>query len=89
MGLRLSGLLHRWWRNLDPVETNLSTTTDPNGQNYGYGITGISSGWVDLTADLPAGNVLLGFRYWTDTNTGGFGFMVDEIDITGYPDRWR
>ena len=34
------------------IETNLSTTTDPNGQNYGYGITGISSGWVDLTADL-------------------------------------
>lgn len=66
------------------LETNLSTTTDPNGQNFGYGITGISSGWVNLTANLPAGNVLLGFRYWTDTNTGGFGFMVDEINITGF-----
>jgi len=67
------------------VQTNLSTTTNPNGQNYGYGITGISSGWVDLTANLPAGNVLLGFRYWTDVNTGGFGFMVDEINITDFP----
>ncbi len=67
------------------IATNLSTTTSPNGQNYGYGITGVSSGWVDLTANLPAGNVLLGFRYWTDANTGGFGFMTDDIDITGLP----
>ena len=67
------------------VETNLSTTTNPHSQNFGYGITGISDGWVDLTANLPAGNVLLGFRYWTDANTGGFGFMVDDINITGFP----
>ena len=40
---------------------------------------------MDLTASLPAGNVLLGFRYWTDANTGGFGFMVDDITITGFP----
>ena len=68
------------------IETNLSTTTNPYGQNFGYGITGVSGGnWVDLTANLPAGNVLLGFRYWTDANTGGFGFMVDDINITGFP----
>ena len=67
------------------LETNRSVTTNPNGQNYGFGITGSSGGWVDLTADLPAGDVLLGFRYWTDPNTGGFGFMVDNIEITGYP----
>jgi immune inhibitor A len=67
------------------LETNLSTTTDPNGQNFGYGITGSSGTWVDLMADLPAGNVLLGFRYWTDPNTGGFGFMVDDIQITDQP----
>lgn len=68
-----------------PVQTNLSTTTDPNGQNKGFGITGKSSGtvWADLTASLPAGNVLLGFRYWTDASTGGIGFMVDDINITG------
>ena len=71
-----------------PVATNLSTTTDPNGQNFGYGITGVSNGWVDLTADLSAfagQTVTLGFRYWTDVNTGGFGFMVDELNITGFP----
>jgi immune inhibitor A len=66
------------------IETNLSTTTDPNGQNKSFGITGTSGDWVDLTASLPAGNVLLGFRYWTDANTGGFGFMVDDINITSF-----
>ncbi len=67
------------------LQTSLSTNTNPYGQNFGFGITGVSSGWVDLTANLPAGNVLLGFRYWTDANTGGFGFMVDDIAVTGYP----
>jgi immune inhibitor A len=67
-----------------PVVTNLSTSTDPNGQNLGNGITGSTGGqWVDLTADLPAGNVLLGFRYWTDVAASEIGFMVDNIQITG------
>ncbi|UCE98278.1 MAG: immune inhibitor A [Dehalococcoidia bacterium] len=71
----------------ESVETNLSTTTDPNGQNFGYGITGSSSGWIDLTADLSAytGDVLLGFRYWTDVAVAEPGFMIDEIIVTGYP----
>jgi immune inhibitor A len=67
------------------VETNLSTNTNPNGQNFGNGITGSSGGWVDLTADLSAysGDVLLGFRYWTDVAVIEKGFMVDEISING------
>ncbi|HEY3310933.1 MAG TPA: immune inhibitor A domain-containing protein [Anaerolineales bacterium] len=67
------------------LNTNLSTTTNPNSQNFGFGITGKSGGkWVDLSApELPAGDVLLGFRYWTDANTGGFGFMIDDISING------
>ncbi len=68
------------------VSTNVSSVDDPNGQNKGNGITGSSKNkWVDLTADLSGytGDVLLGFRYWTDANTGGFGFMVDDISING------
>jgi immune inhibitor A len=69
-----------------PSQTNRSTSTNPNGQNFGQGITGSTANtWIDLTADLPSGNVLLGFRYWTDSNTGGFGFHVDDIAITGQP----
>ena len=72
------------WENL---ETTLSTTDNPNGQNFGFGITGNSGGWVDLSADLSAytGDVMLGFRYWTDEAAVEPGFMVDNIEITGYP----
>lgn len=73
------------WEN---VETNLSTTDDTNGQNFGYGITGSSGGaWIPLTADLSAytGDILIGFRYWTDSYVVEPGFMVDDIEIAGYP----
>ncbi len=70
-----------------PVETNLSTDTDPNGQNFGHGITGSSGGaWVDLTADLSAyggQTVLVGFRYWTDGAAVESGFAIDDISIAG------
>jgi immune inhibitor A len=72
-----------------PVATNLSTGTDPNGQNFGNGITGSSSGnWVDLTADLSAfagQTVTIGFRYWTDGAVVGAGLFIDEINISGQP----
>jgi immune inhibitor A len=71
------------------VPTNLSTSSDPNGQNFGDGITGSSNGnWVDLTADLSqwAGQtVTIGFRYWTDGAVAQPGFNVDELTITGQP----
>ena len=69
-----------------PVATNRSTGTNPNGQNFGYGITGSSGGWVALTADLSAyagQTVALGFRYWTDGAVVETGFMVDELMVTG------
>lgn len=68
------------------VETNHSTESDPNGQNFGYGITGESDGWVALTADLSAyadSTVLVGFRYWTDVAVINPGFMADEIVVDG------
>jgi immune inhibitor A len=75
--------------NGNPVHTNLSSATNPNGQNFGEGITGSSSGnWVDLTADLSAyagQTVTLGFRYWTDGAVAEAGFGVDDIAITGQP----
>lgn len=73
------------WVHLD---TNLSTDTDPNGSNFGHGITGSTGGaWVDLTADLSgySGNVLLGFRYKTDEAYNETGLRIDDIVVTGYP----
>jgi immune inhibitor A len=68
------------------IPTNRSTTTDPNGQNIGQGITGSTAGqWVDLTAPLagvPAG-ALVGFRYWTDGAATEPGLQVDAVAIDG------
>ena len=68
-----------------PVETNKSTTTDPNGQNVGFGITGSSGGeWVDLTADLSAfagKDVQLQFKMFNDAAVHEIGFMVDQIAV--------
>jgi immune inhibitor A len=64
------------------VPTNLSNSTvEPNG------IEGFSNDWVDLNVDLSAytGNVMLGFQYRSDGGVNEAGFMVDNIEITGYP----
>lgn len=69
------------------VATNLSTNTNPFGQNFGNGITDNSGGaWVDLTADLSAyagQTVTIGFRYWTDGAVANPGLFVDDIAISG------
>jgi immune inhibitor A len=62
------------------VPTNLS-----NSSVEANGIEGVSGGWVDLTANLPAGNVLVGFKYTSDGGVNYDGFMADNIQITGYP----
>jgi len=63
------------------VPTNLSNSSvEPNG------IDGFSGGWVDLSADLSAyaGDVMLGFRYTSDGGVNYDGFMVDDIQVSGY-----
>jgi immune inhibitor A len=63
------------------VPTDRSNSSiEPNG------IDGFSDGWVTLTADLSGytGNVLLGFRYTTDGGLYYDGFMIDNIQISGY-----
>jgi immune inhibitor A len=68
-----------------PINGNLSTTTNPNGQNIGFGITGTSAGWVDGDYTIPAGATAVRFRYWTDGATGGRGFAADSIKIGDGP----
>ena len=72
------------WRH---VQTSASTTTNPNGQNFGFGITGVSSGWTTVTATLPAGTTAFRFRYWTDASVQGAGFLVDSINVGGIVDN--
>jgi immune inhibitor A len=72
------------WRQ---VQTSASTTTDPNGQNFGFGITGASGGWTSVTATLPAGTTAYRFRYWTDGFVVRPGFAVDSISVGGVVDN--
>ena len=63
----------------------LTTTSDPNGQNPGNGITGSSNGWTDATFDLSAylgQKIDLRFNYWTDVAVKHAGFYVDDITIS-------
>ena len=74
-----------------PLPTDTSTTTDPNGQNLGNGITGVSGRgsspqWVRLSADLApyAGKeILLRFQYVTDGNLNLGGWAIDDLEISG------
>jgi immune inhibitor A len=62
------------------VPTNLSNSTVEANS-----IDGFSNGWIDLTANLPAGNVMVGFQYRSDGGVNYDGFMIDNIEISGYP----
>ena len=66
-----------------------STDRDPNGSNYGHGITGRSGGhrepvWVEETVDLSdyAGQtILLRFAMVNDEGVHEEGFVIDDIAI--------
>jgi len=69
------------------IHTPLSTTTNPNGQNLGEGITGATTAWAPLTVDVSAvpNGAQIGFRYWTDVAEVHNGFQVDDVAIDGTP----
>jgi immune inhibitor A len=74
-----------------PVMTNISKPASDDDGTFNSSGTGIggSSGnaYVPFTSTsaLPTGNVLVRFRYQTDTNTGGKGGVIDNIAISGNP----
>jgi bacillopeptidase F (M6 metalloprotease family) len=78
------------------VATPAMTASDPNGNNLGWGFTGVSGGgkdavWIEQKADLTpfAGKrILLRFEHVTDGALNKPGFAVDDIEIPeiGYRD---
>lgn len=65
-----------------PIEGNITTMTNPFGNNRGHGITGTSGGWMEgrFPLDFYAGQeVFVRFAYYTDTWVTGFGMYVDDI----------
>lgn len=88
-------------RNWETLKGRYTTTTNPNGQSFGYGWTGKSgvnssshstARWVQESVDLSqyAGKrVQVRFEYVTDEGYNGPGFAVDDLRIpeTGYSDN--
>lgn len=74
----------------DIVPTTSSRETDPNKQNLGHGVSGLSGGgteaaWVEETADLSpyAGRqVMVRFAMQNDLTVNHFGFAVDDLSIS-------
>jgi len=72
------------WQILDDDSLGC-TSTNPNGNNFGCGLTGISKGWEQLEADLSpyvGQEIALRFEYITDAAVNQAGFAIDDITIT-------
>lgn len=66
------------------LTTPSGTGTDPSGNSYGWGYTGVTD-WKQETVDLSAyagKKVFVRFEYITDAAVNGEGFMVDDIEVT-------
>ena len=70
------------------LRANDTTASDPNGQNYGNGFTGMSGGqrsaWVHESVDLSAyagRQILLRFEYVTDDSFNADGIALDGVEI--------
>ncbi len=64
------------------IPGNITTTSNPNGNNLGYGITGSSGGWVRAVFPLTSfadSTILIRFRYKTDSYYLEEGIYIDDI----------
>lgn len=73
----------------DILLTPSGTGTDPSGNSFGWGYTGVTNDWIEEKVDLSeyAGKkIFLRFEYITDAAVNGEGFMVDDVsvDAAGY-----
>jgi hypothetical protein len=71
------------WEILDDPALDC-TTSNPNGNNFGCGLTGQSDGWVKLSADLTpytGQEIALRFEYITDAAVNQSGLALDDIEI--------
>jgi hypothetical protein len=83
----------------DILVTPSGTDSDPQGNSYGWGYTGLSGSggsaqWVEESVDLSdyaGGDVLLRFEYVTDAAVNGEGLLLDDltIDAIGYEEGFE
>ncbi len=66
------------------LPTSAGRGTNPSGNAYGWGYTGISNGWINEHIDLSAyagKKVFIRFEYVTDAAVNGEGFLLDNISL--------
>jgi len=66
------------------LKTPSGTDSNPSGNSYGWGYTGVSVGWIEERVDLSkfAGQkVQIRFEYITDLAVNGEGMLLDDISI--------
>jgi len=73
------------------LATPRTTDTNPNGNNFGQGLTGASGGWVDEAIDLSpyaGGPVLVRFEVVTDDAVHLSGLALDDLvlEAVGFAD---
>ncbi len=67
-----------------PIEGNITTSSNPNGLNQGYGITGNSNGWIQGYFDLSAYTsqiIYIRFSYYTNESNIEAGIFLDDIEM--------
>jgi hypothetical protein len=66
------------------LKTPSGTDTDPSGNSYGWGYTGVTDDWIEESVDLSAyagKKVLIRFEYVTDAAVNGEGFLLDDVSV--------
>lgn len=66
------------------IPGNITTESDPYGQNPGHGITGDSKGWVEAVFNLDSyvgKEIQLRINYWTDVAASHPGLYVDDLEV--------
>ncbi len=66
------------------LKTPSGTDTDPSGNSYGWGYTGVTDDWIEESVDLSAyagKKVFIRFEYVTDAAVNGEGFMLDDVSV--------
>ncbi|MBK9211035.1 MAG: immune inhibitor A [Anaerolineales bacterium] len=71
------------------ITTPSGTATDPSGNSYGWGYTGVTNDWIEEKVDFSqfAGKkISVRFEYVTDAAVNGEGLLLDDVkvDAAGY-----
>jgi immune inhibitor A len=71
------------------IVTPSGTGTNPSGNSFGWGYTGVTDTWIEESVDLSAyagKKVFVRFEYITDAAVNGEGFLLDDVRVeaTGY-----